>query len=77
MHLAKSEERKFTAVLTKEGKWYVSYNPETGVASQGRTRESAIRNLKEAVELYLEDDQITLPEGRETAEFRAKVKIHA
>ncbi|MBI4210771.1 MAG: type II toxin-antitoxin system HicB family antitoxin [Candidatus Diapherotrites archaeon] len=75
--MARSQERLFTAVLTKEGKWYVSYNPETGVASQGRNKEGALKNLKEAVELYLEDDDVTLPEIREVAEFKAKIKATA
>ncbi|MBY0284733.1 MAG: type II toxin-antitoxin system HicB family antitoxin [Sphingomonas sp.] len=44
-----------TAVITaaEEG-GFVSYNPETGTASQGETIEEAIANLREAVELYLE-----------------------
>lgn len=75
--MVKFEEKKLTAILTKEGKWYVSYNPDTGVASQGRTRGSALKNLKEAVELYLEDDDIALPEKKEIAEFSARVKVHA
>lgn len=44
-----------TAILTKEGGWYVAENPETGVASQGKTVDGALDNLKEAVELYLEE----------------------
>ena len=51
-------EKKFSAVLTKEEKWFVSYCPELGVPSQGTTRNSALKNLKEAVELYLEEDPI-------------------
>ena len=46
--------KKFTAVLTKEGKWYVAHCVELGVVSQGKTVEDAQANLKEAVELYLE-----------------------
>ena len=46
--------RKFTAVITKEGKWYVAHCVEIGVVSQGKTIEEAQSNLKEAVELYLE-----------------------
>jgi len=42
------------AVLRKEEKFYVSWCPELDVASQGRTVEAALANLKEAVELYLE-----------------------
>lgn len=45
-----------TAVLTPaEIGGYVAYNPETGTASQGDTFEHAIANLREAVELYLEE----------------------
>lgn len=46
--------KKFTAVITKEEKWYVAHCVELGVVSQGRTIEEAQANLKEAVELYLE-----------------------
>ncbi len=70
-------ERKFSAVITKEGKWFVSYCPELGVASQGKTKSSAIKNLKEAVELFLEEDPISVPEKREVVEFKARVKAYA
>lgn len=46
---------RFTTIINKEGKWYVAQCLELGVVSQGRTVEEAQRNLKEAVELYLED----------------------
>jgi predicted RNase H-like HicB family nuclease len=46
--------KKFTAVVTKEEKWYVAHCVELGVVSQGKTIEEAQANLKEAVELYLE-----------------------
>jgi len=75
--MAKFEQKKMSAIIMKDGKWYTSYSPETGVASQGRTRSSAIKNLKEAVELYLEDDEIGLPQKTEIAEFKAKVRAHA
>lgn len=45
----------FTSVINKEGKWYVARCAELGVASQGKTIDEAKKNLKEAVELYLED----------------------
>ncbi len=46
--------KRFTAVITKEEKWHVAHCIELGVVSQGQTIEEAQRNLKEAVELYLE-----------------------
>ena len=46
--------KRFTAVITREEKWYVAHCVELGVVSQGKTIEQAQANLKEAVELYLE-----------------------
>lgn len=45
---------KFSAILEKEDKWYVALCPELDVASQGNTIEDAIKNLKEAIVLFLE-----------------------
>ena len=42
------------AILEKEGNGFASLCPEVDVASQGRTVEEALANLKEAVELFLE-----------------------
>jgi predicted RNase H-like HicB family nuclease len=50
-----------TVVITKEGKWYVARSAELGVASQGRSVDEARQNLKEALELFLEDQ----PEAKE------------
>ena len=44
-----------SAVIEKEGAWYVSVCPELGVASQGKTRKEAYAMLAEAVELWLEE----------------------
>lgn len=45
----------FTAIIQKEEDMYVAKCPEIGTASQGKTIEEAINNLKEATELYLEE----------------------
>ena len=45
----------FTAVLHKEEDMYVAECPEVGTASQGKTIDEAVSNLKEATELYLEE----------------------
>jgi len=45
----------YTAVVWKEAKDYVSKCPELGVASCGANFDEAIRNLREAVELYIEN----------------------
>jgi predicted RNase H-like HicB family nuclease len=46
---------EYTAVVWKEEEGYVSKCSELGVASCGETVEGAVSNLKEAVELYLEN----------------------
>jgi predicted RNase H-like HicB family nuclease len=46
---------EYTAVVWKEKKGFVSKCPELGVASCGDTFEEAVGNLKEAVELYIEN----------------------
>ena len=45
----------YTAVVWKETEGYVSKCPELGVASCGDSFEDAVFNLREAVELYLEN----------------------
>jgi len=44
-----------TAVVHKEEDMYVAQCPEIGTVSQGATIEQAVKNLKEATELYLEE----------------------
>ncbi len=45
-----------TAVIRREGNIYVALCPETGTASQGSSIQEALQNLREATELYLEDN---------------------
>jgi len=40
--------------LVSDGEWWVATDVETGVTSQGETREAALENLDEAVALYRE-----------------------
>lgn len=46
---------KLTAIIKKGAKQYVALCPELDVVSQGYTKEEALKNLKEAVELYVEE----------------------
>jgi predicted RNase H-like HicB family nuclease len=60
----------FTAVIRRGEKQYVALCPEVDVVSQGKTIEKALSNLREAVELYVEE--MGLPVG-----FKAKETIIA
>lgn len=46
---------EFTAIIRKGEKQFVALCPEVDVVSQGYTVEEALNNLKEAVELYIEE----------------------
>jgi predicted RNase H-like HicB family nuclease len=47
---------EFTAVIEKDGEWYISYCPEIpGANGQGRTKDECLESLREAVRLILED----------------------
>jgi predicted RNase H-like HicB family nuclease len=52
------EEFNVTAVIWQEDDVYVSKCPELEIASAGDTPQEALENLKEAVELYIENAKI-------------------
>ncbi|MFZ1019522.1 MAG: type II toxin-antitoxin system HicB family antitoxin [Minisyncoccia bacterium] len=55
----KQEERKFTAVYRKSGKWYSGWIEEIpGVNTQGKTLAETKENLKEALSLILETNRL-------------------
>lgn len=48
-------------LLEREGDVWIAEDIETGIASQGETREAALANLDEAVELSTEAQQADTP----------------
>jgi len=46
---------KVGVVIHKDGDWYVAIDPVTGVASQGKSVDEALRNFHEAFELWFEN----------------------
>ena len=57
---------EFTAIIKKGEKQFVALCPELDVVSQGYTVEESLKNLKEAVELYIEE--MGVPEGASSAQ---------
>ena len=47
---------KCTVVIQKEEDWYVATDIESSVASQGKTINESIENLREALSLYYENN---------------------
>ncbi|HEX6852279.1 MAG TPA: type II toxin-antitoxin system HicB family antitoxin [Candidatus Polarisedimenticolaceae bacterium] len=47
---------EFTAVIERDGEWFIAYSPEMpGANGQGRTVEEARQSLADAIALILED----------------------
>lgn len=63
---------KCTVVIQKEDSWYVATDVVTGVASQGKTLDESIENLKEALTLYFEDN---VPHATDTNIFVTTMEV--
>ena len=46
----------FTVSIQQENNWFVAKCLENNVASQGKTMDEAMENLREALALYFEDE---------------------
>ncbi|MDP2937422.1 MAG: type II toxin-antitoxin system HicB family antitoxin [Dehalococcoidia bacterium] len=71
---------KYTVIIEKgQESGYVAYCPALrGCVSQGETKDQALRNIKEAAEVYLEallEDGIAVPVeiGKESVEVEVEV----
>ena len=56
---------EISAVVHREDKFFVASCHEFDIASQGKSIEKALINLKEALELFLEDEDIEKLSGVE------------
>jgi len=45
-------KEQFSASVWREGEWFVAQCREFEIASQGKTRDEALSNLEEAVEVH-------------------------
>ncbi len=52
---------KYNVIIQKEENWYVAKCLDNNIASQGKTIEEAMENLKEALELYMQDEKPVQP----------------
>ncbi len=47
---------EFTAILERDGEWFIAYCPEIpGANGQGRTEDECLKSLSDAIALILED----------------------
>lgn len=70
---------KVSVVIEKDDNGYYTYCPELeGCQSQGDNFEDAVKNIKEAVELYMEtmtDDEIKEISSKEIINTSIEVKV--
>ena len=71
---------KYTVVLQREsdGGYVVTVPALPGCVSQGDTREDALRNIEEAITVYLEDviaagESVPVEDGREYVEVTTSI----
>lgn len=70
-------QREYTAVIQKCGRWCAAWIEEIpGVNTQGRTLKEVRRNLREALQLILEERR-QMPEGRSRDVRREPIAIEA
>ena len=67
---------EFTAIVERDGDWYVGYCPEIpGANGQGCTKEECLQSLREAIELILEDRREDALRGVPTDALREVISI--
>ncbi len=52
-------KKPFAATTCREGEWFISQCLEVDIASQGKSKEESLANLREALEPHFEEPQPT------------------
>jgi predicted RNase H-like HicB family nuclease len=67
---------EFTAIIERDGDWYIAYCAEIPEANgQGRTKEEARESLAEAIKLVLEDRREDVLRGLPSDVIRETVTV--
>jgi predicted RNase H-like HicB family nuclease len=68
----------FTITTWKEDDFYVAQCLDVDVSSFGSTQNEALENIKEAIELYLEDSkELDIPDIKTPAITQTKISLNA
>ncbi len=54
------KSQRFSVIVQKDDAWYIAKCIDNSVASRGKTVEEALDNLDEALELYEEDESLSI-----------------
>ena len=67
---------EFTAIIERDGKWFVAYSPEVpGANGQGRTKAAARESLAAAIALILRDRRTDALRGLPRGVIRETVTV--
>ena len=67
---------EFTAIIERDGDWYIAYCAEIpGANGQGRTKDEARESLAEAIKLILEDRREDVFRGLPPEAIRESVMV--
>ena len=67
---------EFTAIIERDGKWFVAYSPEVpGANGQGRTKAAARESLAAAIALILKDRRTDALRGLPRGVIRETVTV--
>jgi predicted RNase H-like HicB family nuclease len=67
---------EFTAVVERDGKWFIAYCPEIpGANGQGKTKAECLKNLSQAIDLILEDRRDDTLRGLPATAMRELVAV--
>jgi predicted RNase H-like HicB family nuclease len=69
-------QNEFTAIIERDGRWFVAFCPEVpGANGQGRTKAAARKNLAAAIRLILEDRREDALRGLPSSAMRETVVV--
>jgi len=67
---------EFTAIIERDGKWFIAYSPEVpGANGQGRTKAAARKSLASAIALILQDRRTDALRGLPRGATRETVTV--
>jgi predicted RNase H-like HicB family nuclease len=67
---------EFTAIVEREGEWFVAYCPEIpGANGQGMSKAECLRSLSEAIDLVLQDRREDALRGLPADAIRERVAV--
>lgn len=72
-----SATQQITLTRTEGSEWWVAKDRETGVATQGKSRQAALENLDEAVALHKDENGDTVGSWEEEREVLEDLGIDA